>query len=92
MLEHLLFLVYLLVLFILQVAWQIVQDSLPSSNSQDDSIRGQRGQGSQEIGQASTTREQEQDDQKGVMFYEYDLIFHYLLASLRREDGANSVT
>ncbi len=58
MLEHWLFLVHLLVLFILQVAWQTVQDSLPSSNlnSQDDSIRGQRSQGSQEIGQASTTR------------------------------------
>ena len=36
--------------------------------------------------------EQEQNDQKGVMFYEYDLMFHYLLASLRRADGANSVT
>ena len=29
---------------------------------------------------------------KGVMYYEYDLMFHYLLASLRRADGANSVT
>jgi hypothetical protein len=36
--------------------------------------------------------EQEQNDQKGVMFYEYDLMFHYLLALLRRADGANSVT
>ena len=24
--------------------------------------------------------------------YEYDLMFHYLLASLRRADGTNSVT
>ena len=32
------------------------------------------------------------EDQKGVMYYEYDLMFHYLLASLRRADGANSVT
>lgn len=31
-------------------------------------------------------------DFKGVMFFEYDLMFHYLLASLRRADGANSVT
>ena len=29
---------------------------------------------------------------KGVMYYEYDLMFHYLLASLRRADGAKSVT
>jgi hypothetical protein len=28
---------------------------------------------------------------KGVMYFEYDLMFHYLLASLRRADGANSV-
>ncbi len=26
------------------------------------------------------------------MFHEYDLMFHYLLASLRRTDGVNSVT
>ena len=32
------------------------------------------------------------EDLKGVMYYEYDLMFHYLLASLRRADGANSVT
>jgi hypothetical protein len=28
----------------------------------------------------------------GVMYHEYDLMFHYLLASLRRADGENSVT
>ena len=32
------------------------------------------------------------NDVKGVMYYEYDLMFHYLLASLRRADNANSVT
>ncbi len=26
------------------------------------------------------------------MYFEYDLMFHYLLASLRRADGVNSVT
>jgi hypothetical protein len=31
-------------------------------------------------------------DQMGVMYHEYDLMFHYLLASLRRADGENSVT
>ena len=31
-------------------------------------------------------------DQMGVMYHEYDLIFHYLLATLRRGDGANSMT
>jgi hypothetical protein len=31
-------------------------------------------------------------DQMGVMYHEYDLMFHYLLASLRCADGANSVT
>ena len=31
-------------------------------------------------------------DMKGVMYYEYDLMFHYLLASLLRADGLNSVT
>jgi hypothetical protein len=31
-------------------------------------------------------------DQMGVMYHEYDLMFHYLLASLRRADGKNSVT
>jgi hypothetical protein len=31
-------------------------------------------------------------DSKGVMYFEYDLMFHYLLASMRRADGANSVT
>ena len=34
----------------------------------------------------------EQDNQKGVMYHEYDLMFHYLLASLPRADGKNSVT
>jgi hypothetical protein len=34
----------------------------------------------------------EKADSKGVMYFEYDLMFHYLLASLRRADGANSVT
>jgi hypothetical protein len=36
--------------------------------------------------------EPEQDNQKGVMYHEYDLMFHYLLASLRRADGKDSVT
>jgi hypothetical protein len=31
-------------------------------------------------------------DQMGVMYHEYDLMFHYLLATLRCADGANSVT
>ena len=31
-------------------------------------------------------------DRMGVMHHEYTLMFHYLLASLRRADGANSVT
>ncbi len=31
-------------------------------------------------------------DQMGVMYHEYDLMFHYLLATLRRVDGANSET
>ena len=31
-------------------------------------------------------------DMKGVMYYEYGLMFHYLLASMRRADGLNSVT
>ena len=34
----------------------------------------------------------DKDDSKGVMYFEYDLMFHYLLASLRRADGAKSVT
>jgi hypothetical protein len=34
----------------------------------------------------------EKADSKGVMYFEYDLMFHYLLASLRRADSANSVT
>jgi hypothetical protein len=36
--------------------------------------------------------EPEQDSQKGVMYHKYDLMFHYLLASLRRSDGKDSVT
>jgi hypothetical protein len=31
-------------------------------------------------------------DLKEVMYYEYDLMFHYFFALLRRADGANSVT
>jgi hypothetical protein len=31
-------------------------------------------------------------DQMGMMYHEYDLMFHYLLATLRRADGANRVT
>ena len=31
-------------------------------------------------------------DQMGVMYHEYDLMFHYHLASLRCADGVNSVT
>jgi hypothetical protein len=34
----------------------------------------------------------EKEDFKGVMYFEYALMIHYLLASLRRADGANSVT
>ena len=43
---------------------------------------------------AGKPQEEDQDkaDFKGVMFFEYDLMFHYLLASLRRADGAKSVT
>ena len=44
------------------------------------------------LGRPPPPEEQEQDDQKGVMFYDYDIMFHYLLASLRRADGTNSVT
>ena len=44
----------------------------------------------QKQGRASV--DQDQEDQKGVMYHEYDLMFHYLLASLRRADGADSVT
>ncbi len=43
-------------------------------------------------GKGVSQEDSEQDDQKGVMFHEYDLMFHYLLASLRRADGKNSVT
>ena len=43
-------------------------------------------------GKGFSQEDSEQDDQKGVMFHEYDLMFHYLLASLRRADGKNSVT
>jgi hypothetical protein len=32
------------------------------------------------------------EDLKGVMYYEYDVMFHFLFASLRRADGENSVT
>ncbi len=31
-------------------------------------------------------------DQMGVMYHEYYLMFHNLLATLRRTDGANSMT
>ena len=31
-------------------------------------------------------------DQMGLMYHEYDLMFHYLLASLCSADGVNSVT
>jgi hypothetical protein len=31
-------------------------------------------------------------DQMGVMHHEYDLMFHYLLATLRSADGVTSVT
>ena len=44
----------------------------------------------QRQGRASV--DHDQDYQKGVMFHDYDLMFHYLLVSLRRADGANSVT
>ena len=36
--------------------------------------------------------EEAEQDNKGVMYHEYDLMFHYLLASLRRADSNNSVT
>ncbi len=31
-------------------------------------------------------------DMKGVIYYEYDLMFHYLLASMCHADGLNGVT
>ena len=43
-------------------------------------------------GKGVSQEDSEQDDQKGVMFHEYDPMFHYLLASLRCADGKNSVT
>ena len=43
-------------------------------------------------GKAPASADHDQEDQKGVMYYEYDLMFHYLLASMRRADGANSIT
>jgi hypothetical protein len=36
--------------------------------------------------------EEEGEERKGVLYYEYDLMFHYLLASLRHADGKDSVT
>ena len=44
------------------------------------------------MGRALAPGEQEQEDQKGVTDNEYDLVFHFLLVSLRRADGSNSVT
>ncbi len=40
------------------------------------------------------TQEEDPDkaDYKGVMYFEYDLMFRYILASLRCADNANSVT
>ncbi len=45
-------------------------------------------------GTVAIEEEPEQDNQKGVMYHEYDLMFkfHYLLASLRRADGKDSMT
>ena len=40
----------------------------------------------------SQVPEKTAEDLKGVMYYEYDVMFHFLFASLRRADGANSVT
>ena len=36
--------------------------------------------------------EKEGEESKGVLYYEYDIMFHYLLASLRHADGKDSVT
>ena len=44
------------------------------------------------LGRAVAPGEQEQEDQKGVMYYEYDLMFHFLFASLHSADSANGVT
>ncbi len=44
------------------------------------------------LGKAVSHEEPEHYAQEGVMFHEYDLMFHYLLASLSRADGKNSVT
>ena len=37
-------------------------------------------------------QEKPAEDLKGVMYYEYDVMLHFLFASLRHADGANSVT
>ena len=40
----------------------------------------------------SQVPEKTAEDLKGVMYYEYDVMFHFLFALLRRADGVNSET
>ncbi len=45
------------------------------------------------VGSAMQPGDTEQsENQVGVMYYEYNFMIHYLLASLCRADGENSVT
>ncbi len=77
-------------------AGKTVQNHLPSTNSQEDpgeekDATEKDATEAKRQGQIALDAEQIAD-QMGVMFHEYDLMFHYLLASLRRADGAKSVT
>jgi hypothetical protein len=77
-------------IFVFQVG-KTVHDRLPSTNTQEDPSEAKDAKEAKKQGVTMLDTDPTAD-QMGVMYHEYDLMFHYLLAIMRRADGANSVT
>ena len=76
------------------MADQEIYHRLSAAYSQEDQRRGKGNKGTEEKGHVWFARRPRgrRRGEEGVLYYEYDLMFHYLLASLRHADGKDSVT
>ncbi len=64
----------------------------PPPSAKKTSSEAKNAKEAKRKGNSQPSTDPDEEDQKGVMYYEYDLMFHYLLASFCRADGENCFT
>ncbi len=64
----------------------------PPPSAKKTSSEAKNAKEAKRKGTTQPSTDPDEEDQKGVMYYEYDLMFHYLLVSLCSADGENCIT